>query len=123
MTSDGLNLERCLERAEKHPDSAAAHYNLGLAYTQRGKVTRAEKAYRRALEIDPDLVEAWVNLGGVLMLQWKFEDCLAANQEAIKRKDDLVLAHYNSGQASLYLGDAQGVVKSSLKVLQLDPAA
>jgi tetratricopeptide (TPR) repeat protein len=121
MAIEGVDLERCLERVEKHPGSAAAHYNLGLAYTQRGKVTSAETAYRKAVEIDPDLVEAWVNLGGVLMLQWKFEDCLKANQEAIERKDDLVLAHYNSGQASLYLGDAQGVVRSSLKVLELDP--
>lgn len=121
MTTEKLDLERCLERANEQPHSAAAHYNLGLAYTQRGLVDRAEKSYRKALELNPDLVEAWVNLGGVLMLKWDFDGSLEANREALRRKDDLVLAHYNSGQASLYLGDAEGVVRSSRRVVELDP--
>jgi Flp pilus assembly protein TadD len=107
MTTEKLELERCLRRAEAHPESAAAHFNLGLAYTQRGLTDRAEQAYRKALEIDPDLIEAWVNLGGVLML--------------LERQDDLVVAHWNTGQACLYLGDSEGLVRSSRRVVELDP--
>jgi tetratricopeptide (TPR) repeat protein len=121
MATDKPELDRCLEKVDAHPDSAAAHFNLGLAYTQRGQVDRAEQAYRKALELDPDLVEAWVNLGGVLMLKWDFKGSLDANREALKRKEDLVLAHYNSGQASLYLGDAEGLVGSARRVVELDP--
>jgi tetratricopeptide (TPR) repeat protein len=121
MTSEKLDLEQCLEKVEAQPGSATGHYNLALAYTQRGKVDLAEKSYRKALELDPDLVEAWVNLGGVLMLKWDFKGSLEANREALRRKDDLVLAHYNSGQASLYLGDAEGLVNSSRRVVELDP--
>ena len=47
-------LERCRKRVEEHPESAAAHFNLGLACTQLGRVTQAEQAYRKALEIDPE---------------------------------------------------------------------
>jgi len=114
-------LERCLRKVEEHPESAAAHFNLGLTYTQRGLAHRAEKAYRRALEIDPDLVEAWVNLGGALMLKWDFNGALEANREALRRKEDIVLAHYNSGQAYLYLKDAEGLVRSNRRVMELDP--
>jgi tetratricopeptide (TPR) repeat protein len=121
MTAEKLELERCLKRVEQQPESAAAHFNLGLAYTQRGLADRAEQSYRRALEFDPDLVEAWVNLGGVLMLKWDFKGSLEANREALQRKDDLVLAHYNTGQAYLYLGDAEGLVRSSQRVIELDP--
>ena len=121
MTTEKLELEHCLRRAEEHPGSAAAHFNLGLAYTQRGLTDRAEQAYRKALEIDPDLIEAWVNLGGVLNLKWDFEGSLKANREALERQDDLVLAHYNTGQACLYLGDAEGLVRSSRRVVELDP--
>lgn len=113
---------RCLEQVQKHPDSAAAHFNLGLAYTMQGFVNRAEAAYRKALEIDPDLVEAWVNLGGVRLLRWDFQGSLEANQEAVKRRDDLLLAHYNMGQAYLYLGDAENLVRCNRRVLELDPA-
>lgn len=116
-----LQLERCLRQVEKHPESAKAHFNLGLAYTQRGGVELAEQAYRKSVEIDPDLIEAWVNLGGVLMLKWDFQGSVEANREALKRKEDLVLAHYNIGQASLYLGDAEEVVRCSRRVIELEP--
>jgi tetratricopeptide (TPR) repeat protein len=114
-------LEELKRRAEERPDSAVAQFNLGLALGQRGLVDRAEKAYRRALALNPDLVQAWVNLGGVLLLKWDFRGCLEANNEAIKRKDDLVAAHYNIGQACLYLGDGEGLVRAARRVLALDP--
>lgn len=123
MTTDSakLRLDRCLRRVERNPESAPAHFNLGLAYSQRGLVARAERAYRKALDLDPDLVEAWVNLGGVLMLKWDFEGSIEANREALTRKENLLLAHYNTGQACLYLGDAEGVVRCSRRVVELDP--
>jgi tetratricopeptide (TPR) repeat protein len=114
-------IERYLQRVEQHPESAAAHFNLGLAFTQRGLAYRAERHYRKALEIEPDLVEAWVNLGGVLLLKWDFKGSIAANEEALKRRADLLLAHYNIGQAFLYLGDADGVVRSYRRLVELDP--
>jgi len=114
-------VERCLRDVEARRDSPTAHFNLGLAYTQQGRMSSAEKAYRKALELDPDLVEAWVNLGGTLLLKWDFEGCQEANREAIRRRDDLLLAHFNLGQACLYLKDAAGVVDRNRKVIELDP--
>ena len=122
MTTDNTQLERCLKRVEERPDSPRAYFNLGLAYTQQGRVDQAETAYRKALELDPDLVEAWVNLGGVLMLRWDFENSMEANREALKRKEDVLLAHYNLGQACLYRGDADGVVQANRRVVELDPS-
>ncbi len=110
------------QQVRRKPNSAVAHFNLGLAYSQSGLMSRAEQSYRRALEIDPDIVEAWVNLGGTLLLQWDFEGSLEANRRAIDRRDDVVEAHYNSGQASLYLDDAENLVKCNRKVLDLDPS-
>lgn len=109
------------QRVAENPTSAVAHFNLALAYTDRGLVGRAEQFYRKALEFDDGLVEAWVNLGGALLLKWDFEGCLKADQEAVARRDDCLLAHYNMGQAYLYLGDAEGVVRCYRKVLELDP--
>jgi protein O-GlcNAc transferase len=111
---------RWQKRVEETPDSAAAHFNLGLAHTERGRMIAAEKAYRRAVEVDPDLVQAWVNLGGALLMKWDFQGCLEANQEAIRRQDDLLVAHYNMGQAYLYLKDAEQLVRCNRRVLELD---
>jgi len=116
----GDRLDEVRTLAEQRPQSAAAQFNLGLAYAKRGLVDRAEKAYRKALALNPDLVEAWVNLGGVLLLKWDFLGCLEANQEALKRRDDL-RAHHNIGQAFLYLGNQEGLIRATRRVLELDP--
>jgi len=123
MTNEltGARLERCLRQAEAQPESAAAHFNLGLACTRKGHVDRAEQAYREALRLNPDLVEGWVNLGGVLMLKWDFKGAIEANEEALKRNKDMVLAHYNIGQACVYLGDGEGVLRANSRVIELDP--
>jgi hypothetical protein len=55
------------------------------------------------------------------MLRWDFRGCLEANREALLRQGDSVLAHYNTGQACLYLGDAEGVVRSCRRVIELEP--
>jgi tetratricopeptide (TPR) repeat protein len=119
--TSAVQLERCLQKAKDNPDSAPAHFNLGLMYTQRARMSSAEKSYRRALEIDPELIEAWINLGGVLLLKWDFEAAKKANQQALQLDSGLVLAHYNMGQASLYMGDAAGVESANRKVIELDP--
>lgn len=114
-------IEYWQEYLTSHPTSAVAHFNLALAYTDLGLVGRAEELYRKALELDDGLVEAWVNLGGALLLKWDFKGCLEANQQAVARQEDCLLAHYNMGQAYLYLGDAEGVVRCYRRVLELDP--
>jgi tetratricopeptide (TPR) repeat protein len=119
-------LERCLQAVEEKPSSAAAFYNLGLAYTVSGKVKSAEQAYLKALEIDPAMIQAWVNLGGVRLMRWEFEGCRDANIEALKLDDTLIVGHYNLGQAYLYLNDPENLVACNKRVLELDrnhPAA
>ena len=111
---------RWQKRVEEAPESAAAHFNLGLAHTERGRMVAAEKAYRRAVELDPSLVQAWVNLGGALLMKWDFQGSLEANQEAVRRQKDLLVAHYNMGQAYLYLNDAEQLVGCNRRVLELD---
>src|SRR5687767_14263359 len=46
----------------KNPKQADAHHYMGLVLEQQGDKPGAEKSYRRALEIQPDLEEAATNL-------------------------------------------------------------
>ena len=123
MTSENLTdrIERCQKQVEQEPHSAAAHFNLGLAYTAKGLMDKAEASYRAAIAEDADLVEAWVNLGGVLLLKWDFAGAAEANREAIRRREDLVQAHYNLGQAHLYMGEAAELVTCCRRVVELEP--
>ena len=47
---------------EKSPENARAYNNLGFALARRGDAPRAEGAFLRALEVDPTLARARVNL-------------------------------------------------------------
>jgi tetratricopeptide (TPR) repeat protein len=114
-------LERCLKAIEEKPESGVAHYNLGLAYQRVGKFQRAEECYAKSVELDANLTEAWVNLGGVRLHNWDFEGCLEASLEAVRRQDDLLVAHYNLGQAYLYMNDPENLVRCNRKVLELAP--
>ncbi|MEJ2187859.1 MAG: tetratricopeptide repeat protein [Acidobacteriota bacterium] len=120
VESQRHRLERCLKEVESYPERASAHYNLGLAYTVSGRVKKAEASYLKALELDPTMVQAWVNLGGVRLMRWEFQGCLEANQEAAKLRDDLPIVHYNMGQAYLYLNDPENLVRCTERVLELD---
>ncbi len=114
-------IEHWTKKAEESPGSAAIQFNLGLAYTDVSKMTSAEKAYRRAVEIKPDLVQAWVNLAGVLLLQWQFENSLEAGRKAAELDGELPLVHFNMGQAHLYMSDSEGLVSCNRRVLDLEP--
>jgi tetratricopeptide (TPR) repeat protein len=46
-----------------HPEWAAAHYELSLALASAGRGEAAVAALRRALQIKPDLADAWRRLG------------------------------------------------------------
>jgi tetratricopeptide (TPR) repeat protein len=118
--SQRQRIKRLLQTVEEQPQRASAHYNLGLAYTTSGRVKLAAEAYEKALELDPDLVEAWVNLGGVRLLHWDFQACLEANQEAVARQPDLVQAHFNMGQAYLYLNEPERLLECNKRVIELD---
>ncbi|MBI3448290.1 MAG: tetratricopeptide repeat protein [Acidobacteria bacterium] len=52
-----------LSTVRTSPDSAKAHYNLGVAEDDRGDLVAAMAEYRRAIEIKPDQAESFRNYG------------------------------------------------------------
>ncbi len=63
-----------------HTTSPAAYavlFNLAVCLSNAKDDTAAEAAYRCALELNPDFIEAWLNLGTLLERRGQFEDALA----------------------------------------------
>jgi len=55
--------------AEQHQPDALSWHNLAVCYektgnTEVGEIKKAEAAYKKAIEIDPNYAAAWFNLGG-----------------------------------------------------------
>ncbi len=65
------NQAKVLEKIEKaianDPKNKSLYYYAGLTYTQEKDYVKAEAAYRKAVEIDPNYFDANLNLGYILL--------------------------------------------------------
>ena len=47
---------------ETEPDNADVYNNLGVSYSCLGNFEQAENFYTKAIELDPELAQAYINL-------------------------------------------------------------
>ena len=102
-------------------DNFIAHYGLGYALFQKGKVEDAIAQYQKALEINPDYAEACNNLGNALLRQGKVDEAIGLLQKALQLKPDYAEACVNLGNALLQLGKADEAIAQLQRALQLNP--
>jgi tetratricopeptide (TPR) repeat protein len=59
---------------ERNPQSWLAFNNLGVVLGGQGKLDEAIALYRRALQLKPDYLDAYDNLGGALAAEKKYDN-------------------------------------------------
>ncbi len=79
--------------------NALAHYNLGLALADGGRVDEAIVQFKKALAIKPDYVAAMNNLGVALCDQGRVVEAIAQYRNALSIRPDYAMAHVNLGIA------------------------
>ncbi len=79
--------------------TATAQMNLGCALADRGQFDEAIAQYRKALEIEPDHVNAHYNLGLALVERGQVEEAIAHYRKALDINPDYALVHVNLGNA------------------------
>ncbi len=84
--------------------SASAQHLTGLALTEQGKFRDAIPYFHRAATLDPVPSMAWANLGMVLKIEGRFDEALAAYDEAIARSPNDVTIRVNRMVALLHAG-------------------
>ena len=60
-----------------------------------GRFANAEQAYRRIVELRPDLAEAYLNLGNALLDQGRLDEAAEQYEQALRRNAGLFQAHHN----------------------------
>lgn len=83
-----------------------ASVNLGVAHATRGDLSAAETAYRRALEIEPGLFEAELNLGNLLRVTGRAREAIPHLERAVARSPEDEDAHRELGAARAQAGIA-----------------
>jgi tetratricopeptide (TPR) repeat protein len=110
------------ERLAFEPHSATLHYNLGLAYTHKGLIAEAISEFKQALECDPNLAQAYVNLGG-LYEEIEPAKSIEANMKALEINPDLGPAHSNLAFGYLRCGEPDKAIAHGKRALELMPGS
>jgi tetratricopeptide (TPR) repeat protein len=82
---------------------------------------QAIEAYRRALELAPQLVEAHLNLGALLYEQEKTAEAAECFRRAVALAPQNPLAHFNLGSVLDDLGKSQEAARHLEEAVRLDP--
>jgi len=82
---DWLNAHRFYDKlVETSPESAKAHYSIGVEYAVDGDDNRAIAAYDRAIAIFPAYAEAYRNRGNALARLGRREEAIASYEQALR---------------------------------------
>jgi tetratricopeptide (TPR) repeat protein len=86
------------------------------------EAAEAEALYRRALEADPYLVAALINLGNLHYARNRLTEALALYEQAIALSPDYFEAHYNRANVLHDAGRFAQASESYAAALELDPS-
>ena len=107
--------------ARLQPQSAQAHYNVGVALEGTGRAVEAARAYETAVRLDPAYSHAHNNLGSLLLSAGRLDDARRAFERAVESATDNVEAVNNLGAVLLALGDAAAALPHLTRATELRP--
>jgi tetratricopeptide (TPR) repeat protein len=98
-----------------HPENALAHYYYAVALGKQGpgseKLAVTESELKRAIQIDPRLGSAYVELGILYSQRKDYPEAISAFQKAIEITPLPAEAHYRLGQVYGHVGEAEKASK------------
>ena len=121
---DGNNFEAAIAPLQKflaeQPNVAFAHFQLAYAYTALKRADDARGEYQHALELDPKMSEAALNLG-ILLLPSDPAGSAAALRKAVELLPSRSRPRYLLGVALEQTGDLPGAAEAFEGASRLDP--
>jgi superkiller protein 3 len=82
----------------KKPDDAAIHFQLGYTYTALRQSSDAAQEYQKAIDLNPKMAEAYLNLG-LTLAQTDPAAAIAPLTKAVELKPDQIEANFALGVA------------------------
>jgi len=131
------DLERTIayfnQAISQDPAFAAAYVGLADAYIDLGTVfaggspaetrPKAISAARKALELDPELAEAHVQLAYLYQQEWRWSDAEAEYKRVLKLTPNDAAAHLGFARLLLSEGRTEEAMEWSKRARELDPLA
>lgn len=114
-----LTSQRAL--AIERPDDPQVQNDLGNLLVLAGQTDQAEEAYRRALELAPDMTSARYNLGLLLLQTERPRQAMRAFQAVVEAEPRHAWAHYQIGAILDQRGAEGRAIQQYGKAFRLDP--
>jgi tetratricopeptide (TPR) repeat protein len=96
-------------------------HKLASDKSDKGKKQEALEDYNKAIALDPNYADSYVERGNVLLGLGDKQGAIADYTRAIKLDPNYALAYYNRGVVRNDLGDKQGALVDYTKAIEFDP--
>ena len=108
----------------QNPWSVESHYSLGHAYQMREEIPLAIKEYKRTLQLDPEYIDAHVNLGRAYMEldPPQYHKAIDKYLIALRINPKKAIVHYNLGVAYGKLKDDKRSMYHYMQTIECDPS-
>ena len=100
----------------------AAHFRAGQEALRQGELTRATEEFKKVLALDPDLVEARLNLGLVYHAVGEYKLAASNLSVALRQSPNLAGPTLILGIDYLKLGEAEKAIPVLQRALRLEPS-
>lgn len=97
--------------AEQISNDAKLEYNHGIDFYKNGEYDKAMAAFRRAINLSPDYIDAYYNLGTILEYLNQYDYALEMFKQIILRNPEDFEAVYKAGQIAVRTGDYTNAVQ------------
>ena len=111
-----------LEQAVKgNPSNALGHYHLGMAFFAKGNAHQAEGEWRAAVQLRPDLTDAWIALGKSATERRDWSDLETIGVRLMKVAPNSSGGYLFHATARVNQGDAAGAEADLKQLIQVFP--
>jgi len=104
------------------PFSWLAHSNLAVALQAKGEDDEALAEFQKALAINPDFAQDYVELSNIYLEKGRADDAIVACRKALDLVPKFARAHYNLGIALAQKGQVDEAMTEFRKALVIDPS-
>jgi tetratricopeptide (TPR) repeat protein len=101
--------------------TATKYYQQAIILHQKGKLSNAEKAYKKAIKINPNFAEAHCNLGNILLERGRLKEASNAFLKALKLLPENPMLLNNVGNVLQLQGENEKALTLLNKAISQDP--
>ncbi|MFW5451446.1 MAG: tetratricopeptide repeat protein [Methylophagaceae bacterium] len=106
---------------KQFPKSFVLHSFYGNALAGQNKIMDAVKAFRKALQLDPNVAELHLNVAILLTNLNRIDEAIDSYKKTVQLKPSFTDAHYNLGTALQSQGKFEQAAQSYRKAIELEP--